>query len=205
MPKVATGAKRADGGQGGGEKIKKSKQTSIFGALTIVKKEVLLIGKDLLLSDEIYPGRIPDEMKNKLFHYTVSGYDITRQFSLLYMNQMLEENGVEWIHQDGGRETMSNVSMDAVTLGINRYGTAITRIQEFERAKVATAREVLKEKSSSCEGAIDFSDLDVAAANSEKGWFGVEVIEVDFELSGKTGYDVAHLSFVHPFKVMSWY
>lgn len=177
-------------------KIKKSKQTNLFGAVKVINKEALHIGKDVLLTDEIYAGHVPDEMKNKLFHYNVAGYDSrTKFFTLQHMNKMMDVDGVEWIHQDGGGELMDNFNVETVVTGMKRYCTALTRIQDFERAKVTAAKQVLKDKSFGHDGVIDFSDLDDAAENSAEGWYGQEVFAVDFELSGNTGYVLTCLVF----------
>lgn len=180
--------------QGGGDgtdtirKIKKSKQSTIFGAVQLTSRELLMVGREVLLTDAIYSGRVPEGMRGMLFCYFITSYDVeAKVFALRYTNKMIGAEGVQWVHQDGDRENMNNVNVDTVKDGIKLHNAAITRINNYDQAQVNTAKEVLKQKVSSHEDVIDMSDLDEAAKQGEKGWMGQQVIEVDFELTGKTG------------------
>ena len=172
-------------------KIKKSKQSSLLsgaGAVTTMARELFYVGKEVLLTDEIYSGRVPNDMRGMLFCYMVTSYDVeSKLFSLRYNNRMIGQEGVQWVHQDGGRETMPDVSVTTVKTGYSKFTSACTRINDFESAQVAVAKQVLKKKANDRDNLIDFSDLDAAAESSEKGWRGQEVIEVDFMLTGEKG------------------
>jgi len=67
-------------------KIKKSKQSSLLfgaGAVTTLAREFFYVGKKVLLTDEIYSGRVPDDMRGMLFCYMVTSYDVeSKVFSL---------------------------------------------------------------------------------------------------------------------------
>ncbi len=52
---------------GNSPKIKKSKQTNIFGWVMITAREILMLGKEVLLMDKIYCGCVPNDMKGMLF------------------------------------------------------------------------------------------------------------------------------------------
>lgn len=145
--------------------------------------------KEVLLTDEIYNGRVPDDMKGMLFCYSVTGYNVeSKLYTLRYNNRMIGPEDVQWVHQDGEREEMSNVSMSTVKNGFKLFSAACTRITDYENAQVDVARQVLKKKVSDQDSTvIDYSDLDAAAESSTKGWRGMEVIEVDFSLTGNTG------------------
>ncbi len=146
------------------------------------------MGKEVLLTDEIYSGRVPDDMRGMLFCYMVTSYDVeSKVFSLRYNDRMIGQDGVRWVHQDGGRETMPNVSVSAVKKGCSLFTSACTRVNDFESAQVAVAKQVLEKKADEQDNKIDYSDLDAAAESSKKGWRGQEVIEVDFMLTGEIG------------------
>ena len=91
------------------------------------------------------------------------------------------------MHQDGGRETMPNVLVSAVKKGYLLFTSACTRVNNFESAQVAVAKQFLKKKADEQDNKIDYSDLDAAAESSEKSWRGQKVIEVDFMLTGEIG------------------
>ena len=193
MPKKNTNKRSSDREDAGdAPKIKKSRQSSLLfgvGAVTKLAREFFYVGKEVLLTDEIYSGRVPDDMRGMLFCYMVTSYDVeSKVFSLRYNKRMIGQEGVQWVHQDGGRETMPNVSLLTVKSGYVKFTTACTRINAFESAQVSVAKQVLKKEANDQDtNMIDYSDLDAAAESSEKGWRGQEVIEVDFELTGETG------------------
>ena len=165
-------------------KVKMMKQTNIFGAVTMMARELLLVGKEVLLTDEIYGNCVPIDMRGLLFCYLVTAYDVeSKVFPLQYANKMITANGARWIHQDGNRENMANVAVETVKAGSKLYNAACTRINDFKWAQVDAAKASLRTKVQQIANndEIDYSDLDEAARLSDNGWMGQEVIEVDFE------------------------
>ena len=86
-----------------GKPKKKQKQ----GRLTVTEgshfvkvhhKAPLMIKKDILLTYEIYSDRIPEEMKDKQFHYKVTSYDDdTKLIKVRYQNRMIKKKtGLTW-------------------------------------------------------------------------------------------------------------
>jgi hypothetical protein len=69
---------------------KTGKQSSLLGdgdkfiQRIRISKEALLIDKDILLGEEIYGNRVPEDMVGKLFHYQVTGYDSRTKKLLLH-------------------------------------------------------------------------------------------------------------------------
>ena len=68
----------------------KGKQSSLLGhgdkfiQRIRISKEALLIDKDILLGEEIYGNRVPEDMVGKLFHFQVTAYDSRTKKILLH-------------------------------------------------------------------------------------------------------------------------
>ena len=56
-------------------KIRKSVQSSLFGAVSSVAREFFYVQKEVLLTDEIYSGHVPNDMRGMFFCYMVTGYN----------------------------------------------------------------------------------------------------------------------------------
>lgn len=131
-------------------KIRKSVQSKLLGAVTSTAREFFYVGKEVLLTDEIYNGTVPDDMREMLFCYAVTGYNIdSKEFTLRYNNKMIGQEEVQWLHQDGGQEEMPNVSLSTVKSDYLRCTAACTRINDFKTAQVVdVAKKILKQKAS---------------------------------------------------------
>ncbi len=148
-------------------------QTNIFGTDTMMAREPLMVGKDVLLTEEIYDDRVPIDMRGMLFCYLVMAYDVElKVISLQYTNKMITATGNWWIHQDGKREHMPNVAVETVKARMKLYNAPCTRINDYERARVDAAKASLKTKVQQIahNDVIDYSDLDEAARLSAKDW-----------------------------------
>ena len=63
---------------------------NIPGAVKVSRGEKYL-GQDMLLTESIYSGNVPEHAKEKLFHYIVESYDDeTALFSVKYMKKAVE-------------------------------------------------------------------------------------------------------------------
>ena len=88
-------------------KIKKSKQMSLMtSGVTHLASEFNYVAQHVLLTDEIYCGRVPDDMRGLLFCYFVTSFNVdSNLFTLRYNNQIIGPNDAQWKHdEDGGRE-----------------------------------------------------------------------------------------------------
>ena len=56
---------------------------------------------------------------------------------------MIEKDGVAWIHQDGQREEMKNVTADTVVDGHELYNQAVGRVNAHQRDRVAATKRIL--------------------------------------------------------------
>ena len=144
------------------------------------------------MTEEIYQGIVPEGMEGMLFHHVVKGYESTAkgpEFTVEYKNRMVCKDGVSWIQNEGHQAKIPGVVLVTVDKGIKQFNVKFTEIVDAENAEEAAVVAVLNAKEVEDEvDVIDFSDLDEAAQNSEKGWFGMEVIELDFALTGVEGY-----------------
>ena len=162
------------------------------GSIKTIKRELTLVEKDILMTEEIYEGAVPESMLGMLFHYVVKGYESTStgpRFTCEYKNRMVHKDGVSWIHNEGHRAQIPKVALATVDKGIKLFNAKFTEIVDAENAKESAAVAVLNAKDVDDEefDVHDFSDLDAAAESSKKGWFGMEVIEVEFALTGSEG------------------
>ena len=61
-------------------------------------KKLAIIGQEILMSRDIYPGGVPNHLKNHYFRYIIDTYINQKQkFCLIYLNQAIKHNGQEWI------------------------------------------------------------------------------------------------------------
>ncbi len=106
-----------------------------------------MVGKDVLLTEEIYGDHVSIDMRGMIFCHLVMAYDVKlKVFSLQYTNKMITATSNQWIHQDGKREHMPNVSVETVKAGIKLYNAACTCINNHERAHVDAAKASWKTK-----------------------------------------------------------
>ena len=64
-------------------KVKSTKQTNIFCAVTMMARELLLVGKEVLLANQIYGNCVPIDMRGMLFCYLVTAYNVESKVSPL--------------------------------------------------------------------------------------------------------------------------
>jgi hypothetical protein len=77
-----------------GPKIKRTKQTYIFGAVTMMARELLMVEKDVVFTEEIYGNHVLIDMRGMLFCYLVTAYDFKlKVFSIQYTNKMITATG----------------------------------------------------------------------------------------------------------------
>ena len=172
------------------EPKKKQIKLGVGGVLgQLIKRAPILVDSDVLLTDTIYGRAIPTDMEGQLFHYTVTGYESpSNSFTVQYRNKMIEEDGVAWEHQDGERESMTGVDIETVRAGIILYNKKYSDVRSHDISLTNVAEAVQKKKGEdSGDEEFETDDLDEAAFSSEKGWFGQEVIDLEFKLTGETG------------------
>jgi hypothetical protein len=176
-------------GKGKEKDDKKKTQTSL--GFKKIKKQPQLITEDILLGEEIFTKAAPAEFKGQLFHYQVSSYDATtEEYTAQYQVKMIKEDGgVEWVHQDGPRDKIEHLKYETVKQGITRYSVKITAINDHRLEKVKAATKMLKKKEGN-----DSDDEDEilvqmyeAAEKSDNGWYSMDIINLEFELTGETG------------------
>lgn len=187
------GKRPAESNKSGGplDKSKKKKkkgngglQQTLFGVgVEKIDKAPLFIGQCMLFSDAIYEEEkhIPKECKDKLFLYFVKSYDAeTKEFTVKYRNNMIAEDGVKWISQDGNREDMDGVTLKQVEEGIELYRKALGRVSAHEHEEKAVAEGNLKKRATVLTPEeVDTTDLDEASiVNPDKGWRSQAVLDV---------------------------
>ena len=102
---------------------------------------------------------------------------------------MIHKNGNEWQQDDEERrEIIPSIALETVDKGIKLYNKKFSDVQDRLLKEEALKMEVLKKKAGDDDGEEDMDDLDAAVESSEKRWFGQEVIELEFELTGEKGY-----------------
>ena len=140
----------------------------------------------ILLTDNVYGNNPPEEMKDHYFKYVVSSYDSSKKkFHLVYCNKMIDKEGSGWIHQNGFHEPLMNVALSTVLEARQRYMDFLLHTRKNEKKCIAVAEETIKQVQLDSTEIIDCSDLDRAADNDiAKGWKGLSVMLVDFDLTG---------------------
>ena len=169
---------------------KRGGQVKLLGAggwVQTFKREPTLVDQEVLMTDAIYEGKVPEEMKGMLFHYTVTNYDHAKnRFELTYRKKYISKEGITWISDDSSeREKLPKVTLESVDRGIKLFNIQYSKIKTYELEKEKVAKELLKEKEGEEDNELDFTDLDDAAASDPKGWRGESVIELEFELTGE--------------------
>ena len=82
---------------------------------------------------------------------------------------------------------MPNIAYETIVDGHELYLNVQGRVNAHERDKASAVKEVRKTHKME-EDEVDFSDLmEAATVNVEKGWTSQQVLDVMFELTGKTG------------------
>ena len=182
----------------------KSKQSKLTdgrgndGDLERRNKSAGLIDKDVLLPDTIFEGGAPPELQGRLFHYQVTGYNsIRKEFELTYRNVHIAADGDMWtIDVDAKEEeaasgkpsTINNAKYDLVWEGACLMTRAHIRVAAREDKERKTAEDEVVVMAEVVEdGPIDLRDLQRAAETNTRGWFGEEVINCLFHLTGNTG------------------
>ena len=97
------------------------------GDRELKNKSTGLIDKDVLLPDTIFEGGAPPELRGRLFHYQVTGYNsVWKEFELTYRNVHIAGDGDMWtIDVDakeeeaasGNPSTINNAKYDLVWEG----------------------------------------------------------------------------------------
>ena len=112
-------------------------------------KSAGLIDKDVLLPDTIFEGGAPPELRGRLFHYQVTGYNsVWKEFELTYRNVHIAADGDMWtIDVDakeeeaasGNPSTINNAKYDLVWEGACLMTRAHIRVAAREDKERKTA------------------------------------------------------------------
>ena len=152
-----------------------------------------MVEKDILvLADTVYnDSRCPTHLKGQLFHYNVRLYDShTKTFTLTYLDKTIGPNGVDFqADPTGAKDTIVGIKSKTVEDGMGLYFQAVGRMNAHMKERKAAADAKLKknEAANALSGQkVDVDDLDKAASNDPKGWFGDDVVLCDFCLTGVT-------------------
>ena len=147
--------------------------------------------KDILvLADTVYNNSAcPAFLKGKLSHYNVRLYDSqTKDFTLTYLDKYIDPDGVDFQADPmGAKETLENIKTKTVEDGMELYYQAVGRMNDHIKKKKASAEAKIKKQEAVTElsdGKVDVSDLEKAAEDDPKGWFGESVVMCDFMLTG---------------------
>ena len=150
------------------------------------------------MPDTIFETGAPLELKGRLFHYTVTGYNsIWKEFELTYQKFHIATDGNMWTVDVDAKEeevargnpsTISNAKYDLVYQGSCLMTRAHIRIAAGEDQE----KELAKEDLVIAKEFVDLldtnaSDLHCAACTNPRGWFGESCIECLFSLTRVTG------------------
>ena len=140
----------------------------------------------ILLTDEIYETEVPKKAKGKLFHYVVVEYDEKKKlFDTEYRERMIDPEGSTWISYKGGRDKLNGVSLETVERGRALYISMSNHAKTLSKDKKEAAIALLNvKKFCLSKRDVDLSDLNEAADNDPKFWYGESVINLEFELTG---------------------
>ena len=145
---------------------------------------------DIILTEEVYERGAPAGLEGIWYHYVVTDYNgPSKTFTATYQKKMIHKNGNKWQQDDEERrEIIPSIALETVDKGIKLYIRKFSDVQDRLLKEEALKMEVLKKKAGDDDGEEDMDDLDAAVESSEKRWFGQEVIELEFELTGEKGY-----------------
>ena len=113
-------------------KRQKTHQPIVFddGAATKVGLGKKYADGSMLLTDDIYGGKIPEESKIKLFKYNVTDLDEEEEkLTLAYSAQAIKENEFIWIDFPNDKSLMHYVSIEMSKQGHEKYLNAMGRIK----------------------------------------------------------------------------
>ena len=174
------------------DKNSKKQQSSLYrnsnskNSIIRINQAPLMLDKYICLTDDIYGGKVPEDVQGYLFCYKVVGYDSEKkQFKATYQLRMIKEDGYEWKHLDGEREELDALTYDHVKDGLELYNRAIGRVNAHDYEKTHAAEESLKRKANPTDDAIteeevDMTDLEQAAHDERDngGWMSQGVLDV---------------------------
>ena len=148
--------------------------------------------KDILvLADTVYNNSsCPAHLKGKLFHYNVRLYDSqTKHFTLTYLDKYIDPDGVDFQADPmGAKDSLENIKTKTVEDGMELYYQAVGRMNDHIKKKKASAEAKIRKNeevdADLSSGKVDVSDLEKAAEDDPKGWFGESVVMCDFILTG---------------------
>ena len=147
--------------------------------------------KDILvLADTVYNNSAcPPHLTGKLFHFNVRLYDSkSKDFTLTYLDKYIDPDGVDFQADPmGAKDTLTHIKRKTVEDGMELYYQAVGRMNDHIQKKKASAESKIKNQEAATElsgGKVDVLDLEKAAGNDPKGWFGESVVMCDFMLTG---------------------
>ena len=176
--KKATPAKRKHGGI-----------LNIPGAVKVSRGEKYL-GQDMLLTESIYNGKVPEHAKGKLFHYIVESYDDeTALFSVKYMKKAVEVGGsVFFAFEENEDSSISGITFKDVRDGQKKYHDA-SKVSIVAEAKEADkVREALENQRKNPNKA-DMSDINDILETNPAGGKADEILLLEFEKLPHDGND----------------
>ena len=178
-------------------------------------KSAGLIDKDVLLPDTIFEGGAPPELRGRLVHYQVTGYNsVRKEFELTYRNVHIAADGDMWtIDVDakeeeaasGNPSTINNAKYDLVWEGACLMTRAHIRVAAREDKERKTAEDEVVVMAEVVEdGPIDLKDLQRAKGKRcklEHGHLDEEAQATSEELDVMRGQAVCSTAST----VRSWY
>jgi hypothetical protein len=165
-----------------------SKQASLLDSRVFTKKPKYekYLDQDVLLTDDIYCGKIPADAKGKHFRYVVTSHDkSTDTFSLRYENQAIDPNGVIFHSfaesKDGDPDIMSGVGYEIVRSGHERYLNAQVRVKKEDTDRAFAVKKKLQQEAKD-PTKVDVSDIEaIVEADINGGRSSMDILWIEFE------------------------
>jgi hypothetical protein len=162
---------------------------NIPGAIKVSKGKKYL-GQDVLLTESIYNGNVPESSKGMLFHYTVASYDEKDEcFSAKYMKKAVKVGtSLFFAFEENEDSSISGISFKDVKDGQKKYHDA-SKVTIVAAANEADKVRKVLENQRKDPDKIELSDINHILENHPAGGKAEEILLLEFEKLDHEGND----------------
>eukprot|EP00956_Cyclotella_meneghiniana_P030727 scaffold78248_cov106-Cyclotella_meneghiniana.AAC.1 len=177
MPPTKKSKTTKDGG--------KSQQITLFKANPNIARISVVeqyLRTEVLLTESIYHGRVPDDAKGKYFKYIVSEHEErTDTYSVKYCGQAISPSMSNFVaFHESDESVISGLSLKEIKSGRSLYMSQINKTKAAENDKVSKMKKELQEAAKD-PTKVDLSDIDTIIDSDPDGGKSFSLINLEFE------------------------